>query len=521
MKIPLTPLRCLYRAVDLYGRKEAIVCGERRFTYAQFGQRCERFASALENAGVVPADRVAFLSFNTHRLLEGYFAAPMARAMVMPLNVRLTPPELEAIIHHAEPRLLFYESDFAAVIPKLCAAHPTMRVVSLDTEFEDFLNTGSPTHRDFMTYDEDSVAELFYTSGSTGTPKGVMLSHRALYLHAITCATIFGTDDRGCDLHTIPLFHANGWGRPQSATMFGLKQVMVRRFDPALVCRLIETESATAMCVVPTMANALLNYPGLKSHNYQSLERILIGGAAASQELVHNLEAAFGCQVMAGYGMTETAPVATSARAKSTIAYTDHTDRETHQAMAGWPAIGVEVRVVDPQMQDVPRDKASIGEVVIRSDNVMEGYYRDPEGTTAVMSGSWIHTGDMAVWDEETFVHIVDRQKDIIISGGENISSIEVENTIAAHPAVLEAAVVSAPSKEWGEIPVAFVVIRPDHTCTEAELTAFLGTRLARFKTPRKFEFRAEPLPKGGTGKILKKQLREPNWQGKDRRVQG
>ena len=521
MKIPLTPLRCLYRAVDLYGRKEAVICGEQRFTYAQFGARCERFATALENAGVVYGDRVAFLSFNTHRLLEGYFAAPMARAIVMPLNVRLTPAELETIIHHAEPRLLFYESDFEAVIPRLCAAHPAMRVVNLNHEFEDFLSTGAPGRRDFMTYDEDSVAELFYTSGSTGTPKGVMLSHRTLYLHAITCSTIFGTDDRGVDLHTIPLFHANGWGRPQAATMFGLKQVMVRRFDPALVCRLIEDEGATAMCVVPTMANALLNYAGVKAHNYSSLDRILIGGAAASADLVHKLEAVFGCAVMAGYGMTETAPVATSARAKSTVLYKDDADREEHQAMAGWPGIGVEIRVVDPQMCDVPHDMASIGEVVIRSDNVMEGYYREPEATAAVMSGSWIHSGDMAVWDEETFVHIVDRKKDIIISGGENVSSIEVENAIAAHPAILEAAVVSAPSKEWGEIPVAFVVVRPDHTCTQEELITYLASRLARFKTPRIFEFRTEPLPKGGTGKILKKELREPYWSGMDRRVQG
>jgi fatty-acyl-CoA synthase len=521
MKIPLTPLRCLYRAVDLYGRKEAIICGEKRFSYAQFGDRCERLTSALENAGVIAKDRVGFLSFNTHRLLEGYFAAPMARAIVMPLNVRLTPFELEAIIRHAEPRILFYESDFAAVIPRLCAAHPALRVINLDTEFEDFLATGEPGRRDFMTYDEDEVAELFYTSGSTGTPKGVMLSHRALYLHAITCATIFGTDDVGADLHTIPLFHANGWGRPQSATMFGLKQVMVRRFDPAAVCRLIEAERCTAMCVVPTMAHALLNYPGLKGHDYSSLDRILIGGAAASQQLVHALEAVFGCRVSAGYGMTETAPVATSARPKSTVTYADDLDRETHQAMAGWPAIGVEVRVVDADMQDVPRDMTAIGEVVIRSDNVMEGYYREPEATAAVMSGPWIHTGDMAVWDEESFIHIVDRKKDIIISGGENISSIEVENTIAAHPAVLEAAVVSAPSKEWGEIPVALVVTRPGQSVTQEELVQFLGARLAKFKTPRQFVFHADPLPKGGTGKVLKKQLREPFWQGKERRVQG
>jgi fatty-acyl-CoA synthase len=233
------------------------------------------------------------------------------------------------------------------------------------------------------------------------------------------------------------------------------------------------------------------------------------------------MEETFRCEVNAGYGLTETCPVATCARRKGTVQYADEHDRLRHQAMAGWPIPGTQVRVVDARMVDVPRDMSSVGEVVISGDNVMDGYFREPEATAAVMSGPWFHSGDMAVWDGEGYIHIVDRRKDIIISGGENISSIEVEKAIAAHAGVLEVAVVSAPDPAWGEIPVAFVVLKPEANVTEEELRAFLASRLAKFKTPRLYRFVTEPLPKGGTGKILKKELRESFWQGKEKRVQG
>ncbi|HVW83902.1 MAG TPA: long-chain-fatty-acid--CoA ligase [Bryobacteraceae bacterium] len=521
MKIPLTPLRCLRRAVELYGRKQAIVCGNLRFTYAEFGERCERLASALVRAGVQPGDRVGFLSFNTHRLLEGYYGAPLARAITMPLNVRLTPAELGSILRHAEARILFHEADFAPLVGHLKAVWPSMRTVSLDTEYEDFIAQGTPERPDILSYDEDAIAELFYTSGSTGTPKGVMLSHRTIYMHALAVAGQFNQDDNAVELHTIPLFHANGWGRPQTATMMGLKQVMVRRFEPATVCRLIQDEGATAMSLVPTMAGALLNFPDLGKYNLGSLRQIHIGGAAASPELIARMEQAFHCEVLAGYGLTETCPVASSSRRKGTVSYADEADRFRHQAMAGWPLPGTEIRVVDAHMQDVPRDMSSVGEVVICGDNVMDGYFREPEATAAVMSGPWFHTGDMAVWNDEGYIHIVDRKKDIIISGGENISSIEVEKAIAAHPGVLEAAVVGAPDPQWGEVPVAFVVAKPDVELTEEALHEFIVQRLAKFKLPRQYHFVAEPLPKGGTGKVLKRELREQFWQGKERRVQG
>jgi fatty-acyl-CoA synthase len=523
MFIPLTPVRCLYRAVEHYANKEGIVCGPERFTYRQFAGRCERLATALAAEGIQPGDRVAYLSFNTHKLLEGYYGVVMARAIVMPLNVRLTPPELISILIHSGARMLLFENEFSPLAARIRESCPGIeKLVNLDNgEYETLLSGGRPEPVDFMTFDENSVAELFYTSGSTGIPKGVTLAHRTLYLHALSVFATFIKDDAGVELHTIPLFHANGWGRPQASTMAGLKQVMVRRFEPSGVLKLIETERATAMSLVPTMASALLNCPDLARYDTSSLEHIHIGGAASSPELIARMEKAFRCPTFAGYGLTETCPVATDSRDKGTVAYVDDADRCYHRSMAGWSMIGCETRVVDPNMNDVPRDMQSIGEVVIRGDNVMDGYFREPEATAAVMSGAWFHSGDMAVWDEDGYIQIVDRKKDIIISGGENISSIEVEKAISAHDSVLENCVVAAPDPRWGEIPVAFVVLKTEHSLTEAELLEFLQERLGKFKLPRAFHFREEPLPKTGTGKILKRELREQFWQGKSKRVQG
>lgn len=515
MKIPLTPIRFLYRAVDLYGSKDAIVCGSTRLTYARFGERVERFASALQRWGVRPAEPVGFLSYNTHRLLEGYYAAPMAHAAAMPLNVRLAPLELGTILRHSTTRLLFYENEFEPLMPALREAAPQIcEAVNLDRGYEAFLEGGECGRPDIFAYDEDSMAELFYTSGSMGTPKGVMLSHRSIYLHAMGLAASYTFSDADVEMHTIPLFHANGWGRPQVATMLGSKQVMVRRFDPAAVCRLIAAERATSLSLVPTMAMALCACPEAASTDFSSLRQVHIGGAAASPMLIARLEKLMHCDVLAGYGLTETSPVATTARDKSTIVFASDEDRWSHKAMAGWPVPGTEVRVVDSAGQDVPKDASStgggtMGEVVIRGDNVMDGYYREPEATAAVMDGHWFRTGDMAVWDTENRIIIVDRKKEIIISGGENISSIEVERAVAAHEAVMEAAVVGIPDKVWGEVPVAFVFLKPGAVCTEATLREFLEPRLGKFKRPQQYAFVDEPLPKGGTGKILKRVLSE------------
>jgi fatty-acyl-CoA synthase len=529
MNVPLTPIRCLYRAVDLYGRKTGVVSGSSSFTYAQFGERCERLAAGLLSQGTRPGDRVAYLSFNNHQLLEGYYGPPLVRAIAMPLNVRLQPAELITILNHAGAGMLVFESEFAPLIEALRKACPTIKryvaidqtVPQADLFLEDLLAPDRIPRPDVFSFDENDIAELFYTSGSTGTPKGVMLSHRTLYLHALGLLASLPCDDSRVELHTIPLFHANGWGRPQSITMTGGKHVMVRRFEPAYVLRLIQEEKATGMTLVPTMANALLNCPDLGKFDISSMKVINTGGAASSPELIARLEQAFHCQVMSGYGLTETSPVATCAHTKGTVGYADEDDRFLHLASAGWPLAGCEVHVVDSQMQDVPRDMQTVGEAVVRGDNVMDGYYREADATKAAITDGWLHTGDMAVWDEENYIHIVDRKKDIIISGGENISSIEVEKAIFAHPAVLECAVVSAPDLQWGEIPVAIIVLKPNQQLNEEQLLSFLKPRIAKFKMPRMVNFVEGPLPKTGTGKMLKRQLRESFWAGKATRVQG
>lgn len=530
MNIPLTPVRCLYRGVDLYANKVGIVSGTCRYTYAQFGERCERLAGGLRSDGVQPGDRVAFLSFNNNQLLEGYYGAPLIRAIAMPLNVRLTQLELIEILRHAEPRVLIFENEFASLVEGFRKECPgTKRYVAIDGPipeadfaYEELLSANRIDRPYLFSFDEDEIAELFYTSGSTGTPKGVALSHRTLYLHALGCLSSMTEHyDTDVALHTIPLFHANGWGTAQTSTMTGLKQVMVRRFEPANVLRLIQDEQATTMSLVPVMANSLLNCPELGKFDTSSLREIALGGAASSPELISRMERALSCRVIVGYGLTETSPVVSMSRTKGTLKPKSEEERLLYLSMAGWPIVGNEIRVVDAHMSDVPRDFESVGEVVVRGDNVMDGYYKEPEATAHVMTDGWFHTGDMAVWDEETYIHIVDRKKDIIISGGENISSLELEKAIFAHPSVLECAVVACPDPKWGEVPAAIVVLKPGQQLDCETLLAFLGTRIAKFKLPRIVQFAPEPLPKTGTGKILKRELREAYWEGKERRVQG
>lgn len=529
MNIPLTPIRGLYRGADLYGHKIGIVSGQKRYTYSEFAQRCEQLAAGLKAEGIGPGDRVAFLSFNTNELLEGYFGAPLIRAIAMPLNVRLTPTELIEILNHSGAKTLIFESDFASLVAAFHKACPCLRryvttneiVPEADMTYEQLLSKDRIERPDILSFDENEIAELFYTSGSTGTPKGVLLSHRTLYLHALNVLSSWPMKDSDVALHTIPLFHANGWGAAQICPMAGCKQVMVRRFEPSYVLSLIEQENATVMNVVPVMANALLNCPDLGRFDTSSMREIGLGGAASSPELIKRMEQAFRCEIKVGYGLTETSPVVSTSRMKDGVTFANEEDRLFRLSMVGWPITGTEVRVVNAQMQDVPRDMETAGEIIVRGDNVMDGYYAEPEATERAMTDGWFHTGDMAVWDPETYVHIVDRKKDIIISGGENISSIEVEKAIFAHPAVLECAVVAAPDTKWGEVPAAFVVTKPGQELSSNELLTFLEGRLAKFKHPRLIQFAEGPLPKTGTGKILKRELREAFWEGKDRRIHG
>lgn len=531
MFVPLTPLRCLHRAMDLFGSRIGVVSGDRQFTFAQLGQRAERLATGLRKLGIAPGDRVAYVSYNNHQLLEGYFGVIQARAILMPLNVRLSEWELAAILKQSGAMMVIFEQDFAAVVRYLRRSCPAVKQwVALndndaegDLTYEEILEQGCLQRADVFSYDEMSIAELFYTSGSTGVPKGVTLSHRTLYLHALAVALEYRDPELMVDLCAIPLYHANGWGHPQASTLMGIKQVMVRRFEPAEVFRLIQEHKATNVCLVPTMANALVHAPDRDQWDLSSLRTMNIGGAASSPELVERVEGAFPrCECMGGYGLTETSPVIAMVQPLDAAGMPA---RERHERLSvtGRAVVGASIRVVDGNLDDVPRDRKTIGEVIVMGDQIMDGYFGDPDATSAAMNGPWLHTGDMAVWDPDGYIQIVDRKKQIVISGGENISSLEIETAIFAHPAVLECAVVAAPDPKWGEVPAAIVVLKDGAPLAQEELLDFLQKRLSRFKLPGIVEFSSEPLPKTGTGKIRKNELRERFWTGTGsvKRVQG
>jgi acyl-CoA synthetase (AMP-forming)/AMP-acid ligase II len=525
MNIPLTPIRFLRYAEQQYARRTAIVCGSERFTYEQFAGRARRLAGVLRAAGVLPGDRVAFLSTNCHRLLEAYYGVLEAGAILLPLNVRLSAQELAYVLNHSGAKVLFFQKHFAELVeafrPRLTSAE---RFYLLDAQpvepwmatqnYEELIGNAASHHAEVMEVDEDAIAELFYTSGTSAEPKGVMLTHRNIYLHALNTAIGLHRDNDAVELHTIPLFHANGWGAAHYLTLLGGRHVMVQRFDPAEVFRLIEAESVQFFSVVPAMATALVNCTERTKYNLRSLKRINIGGAASSPTLVREVEETMGCTCFAGYGLTETSPVLTISLMKPGIDW-EGEQKYAGQSMTGYAMPTVDLRVVDPDDNDVPKDGQSIGEIVARSDGVMKGYWKDPEGSAAALRGGWFHTGDMAVWNEDGYVLIVDRKKDIIVSGGENVSSLEVEKTILSHPAVMEAAVVPMPDEKWGEAPMAYVVLKAQQSAGEMELIEHCRSRLAHYKCPRAIQF-LETLPRTGTGKVLKRDLRKTLWKGSD-----
>src|SRR5215469_691108 len=492
MNLPLTPIRFLRYAEQQYPRSTAVVCGAYRFTYAQLADRVARLAGALRESGVRPGDRVAFLSGNCHRLLEAYYGVLEAGAVLLPLNIRLAPSELAYILNDAGARMLLLQGRFTATVDSfrknlsavesfhLLDASPQASWLSPDN-YDALVSRAKPFRAEVTDFDENSLAELFYTSGTSANPKGVMLTHRNIYLHALEVSLALHTDVGSVELHTIPLFHANGWGVAHFLTLLGGKHVMVPRFDPPEVFRLIQEERAQFCCLVPTMATALVNCPERPKYDLSSLQRVTIGGAASSPTLVREVEEKLGCTCFSGYGLTETAPVLTTSRMKDGMRW-EGQERYDGQARTGFAVPGVEVRVVDPEGKDVPRDGKSIGEIIARSDGVMAGYLKQPEATAAVIRDGWFHTGDMATIDENNYVLIVDRKKDIIVSGGENISSLEVEKALLAHPAIYEVAVIPVPDERWGEAPKALVVLKPGVQATESELLEFCRGQLARYK---------------------------------------
>ncbi|MGC1484268.1 MAG: long-chain-fatty-acid--CoA ligase [Candidatus Acidiferrum sp.] len=525
MNIPLTPLRCLRYAEQQYSRRTAVVCGDLRFTYAQFADRTARLAGALRIAGVKPGDRVAFLSMNCHRLLEAYYGVLDAGAILLPLNIRLAPHELAFILNDAGAKVLFLEREFLNTVDSFRQGLSTVETFHLldgapqsdwlvPKSYDDLLASASPYRTDILEVDEDSVCELFYTSGTSANPKGVMLTHRNVYMHALYASL---TDDpiaEAVHLHTIPLFHANGWGTPHMLALTGGKHVMLQRFETARIFRLIEQERVRTLCLVPAMATALVNCPERTKSDLSSLRIINIGGAASSPTLVREVEEKLGASCRSGYGLTETSPILSISRMKPGLDWQGD-QKYAGQAMTGFAIAGVELRVVDANDKDVAHDGQSIGEVLARSDVVMEGYWGQPQATAEAMRGGWFHTGDMATINEDGYILVVDRKKEIIVSGGENISSLEVEKTLLAHPSVYEVAVVAVPDAKWGEVPKALVVLKPGSQTTEAELLEFCRARIAHYKAPRSVEF-YESLPKTGTGKVLKRELRKKYWGGQD-----
>lgn len=529
MKLPLTPLRFLYRARDQFGDKVGVIDGERRWTYAEHAERCHRLANLLAAWNLKPRGRVAFLSYNAYPLLESYYGVLLAGGILLPLNIRLHGDDFTYILNDAEADFLFFHPDFLPVVEQIRDKLETVRRFILLEEaqapegvepqpYDDLIAGQGPDFlSDVGSVDDDEVAELFYTSGTTARPKGVMLTHRNLYLHALQCAISLGVSDGEVQLHTIPLFHVNGWGTPQFLTCLGGTHVLLKKFEPGAVLELIQRHRVTTLSLVPTMATALLHYPGRESYDVSSLRLVSLGGAASTPQLIRALEEAFSCTCLGGYGLTETTPVLTLAIPKSHLTLSEE-ERYTLQAMTGYPLPGIELRLVDAEGKDLPRDGRSVGEIVVRGDVVMKGYWKQPEETAEAFRGGWFHTGDMAVIDPRGYVLIVDRKKEIIVSGGENISSLEVEKVLLAHPAVLECAVIPVPDPTWGEVPKALLVTKPGRQASQDEILAYCRAHLAGFKVPRSVDF-FDSLPKGGTGKILKRELRERYWAGHERRV--
>lgn len=527
MIVPLTPLEFKQRAAKLFGFTIGVVDGEKRFTYAEYDQRVNRFSNALVGMGLGAGQIVSFLTYNSHQLLEAYYAVPQAKGVLNPVNIRLSPLEVEYIINHAEVQILCFHQDFLQVIEQIKPNIKTVKRyiiyepkvdIEWADEYEQLLDSESPKFEiDLSEVDENAVVELFYTSGTTGHPKGVEITNRGLYLHTLNAINGFQVTDEDALLHVVPLFHVNGWGTPQFLTAVGGKHVMLRKVDFGDMLRLIEEEGITKILGVPTIFNGLLQHPDLKKYDLSSLKEVIIGGAASPLSLIEKLEEELECKAIVGYGLTETSPFAVIARPKPHLKDNKNTRLAT-QVKTGLPIVGVNLRVVDDEGNDVPTDEKAIGEIVFRSNAVMKGYRNDQAATDAVIKDGWFHSGDMAVVDGEGYITIVDRKKDIIISGGENISSVEVEKVIQNHPAVFETVVIGVPDEKWGEVPKALVVLEPGVETSEQEILNFVRGYLAGYKVPKSVEFRNE-FPKGGTGKILKKELREPYWEGFEKRV--
>ncbi|MEK9658347.1 MAG: long-chain-fatty-acid--CoA ligase [Chloroflexota bacterium] len=527
----LDPFTFLERSAFVHPAKPAVVYGERTITYAELRERVNRLGGALRQAGVGYGDRVAYLVPNVPAMLEGHFGPMAIGAVLVAINTRLGEREVAYILNHCGAKVLVFDAEYAPlvrrVLPQATGVTTCVQVtddvpLAADIpgpDYEAFLASAPVgTHREPLRSELDAVA-IDYTSGTTGQPKGVVYHGRGAYLNALSVIIETRLSWRSVYLWTLPMFHCNGWCHTWAVTAAMGTHVCLRRVDPAQVYGLIASHAITNICAAPTVLTGLYASPAAQGQDLSRLT-IVTGGAPPAPQVLRTMEG-MGATVMHMYGLTETFGPYTISPAQPEWDAMSVEERSFAKSRQGVPNIhvGLGLRVVDSQMQDVARDAQQMGEVVMRGNGVMSGYYDDREATEKAFAGGWFHSGDLAVWHPDGQIELKDRAKDIIISGGENISSQEVEAVLMEHPAVLEVCVIGVPDKRWGEVPKAFVVPRAGAQPTADELIAFCRERIAHFKAPKHVAF--GELPKTATGKIQKFVLREQEWAGHERRIQG
>ena len=532
----LSPLMLLERTLHVFPEQLGVVDGKRRLTYAEFGARVYRLASALRQRGIGKGDRVALLCRNSDEVLEAHFGVPQLGAALVPINVRLSAEEIGYILRHSGAKALILDHELAGPLASVRASLPELELIVgvdlaarhdsqplelpdglVDVDYEVLLGEGSPRPFAMDVDDEDQTISINYTSGTTGRPKGVMVTHRGGYLNALGEIFAAGLTDTSAYLWTLPMFHCNGWCFPWAVTGAGATHVCLPSVDPQRIFELVDTEGVTHFCGAPTVLISLLGARPSDDYHFPRRLRVLTAAAPPPPAVLQRFEE-LGAELIHVYGLTEVYGPHTICQWKPEWDALTAEERARLKARQGVGYLHApELRVVDEHMHDVAADGETLGEVVMRGNNLMKGYYRDEDATSTAFRGGWFHSGDLGVMHPDGYVELRDRQKDIIISGGENISTIEVEQALYQHPSVLEAAVIAIPDNKWGEVPKAFVTLQPGAELTAAELIAFCRARLAHFKCPRAVEF--GPLPKTSTGKIQKFVLRDQEWSGYDRRI--
>ena len=504
----LNPVDFLRRAAYVYPEKLALVDGERRYSYGQLATRAWRLANALRSAGLRKGDRVATLLFNSLPMLEAHFGVPAAGGVLVAINHRLASPEVGYILEHSGARFLLLDAELEPLVAPLALSGVTVIPCdrgNTESEYEKVLAAASDDVPESWLEDEEETISINYTSGTTGQPKGVQYTYRGAYLNALSEVIVAGMASESVYLWTLPMFHCNGWCFPWAVTAVAATHVALRAVDPDLVWQLIDEEGVTHYNGAPTVQLMVINHP--KAHRLEQPVTAMVAAAPPSPTLLARM-AELNFRIVHVYGLTETYGPITVCPTPQGWQELGVQQRATLLARQGqaYPSADL-VRVVDPDLNDIPQDAETMGEVVMRGNNVMSGYFADEVATAKAFRGGWFHSGDLAVWHPDGNIELRDRSKDIIISGGENISSIEVEQTICAHPAVLECAVIGIPHDRWGERPKAFVTLNPDAGVSAAEIIAFCRQRLAHYKCPDAIDF--GPLPKTSTGKVQKFALRE------------